>query len=203
MATSKLLADILAEMKKLRNDINRVGHINNRSRPLQRSTSSSTQGSAQKPTSARKLLTTIANRTSPLGNCWYHKTHGIATNPRNCPGPTACSWNQEEEVEKMKKLVQRVKRTSTPAQDRIALARSNYTENTIPAAVKPKKPATITSPVSTMPVFTEPIPVAPILPMPTPTPIVTSQPAALSPTMDWNNEVDDPYDDLANLSDTD
>lgn len=186
MATSKLLAEILAEMKQLRTDINRQSNIGNRSRPQQRSTSNST---AKQPPPARKLLQDIANRPIPKPICWYHQRHGIATKPTNCPGPTMCSWNQDEEVAKLKTIIATMNQNSTPAQKRLTTIRPFQQPDTVAAT------ATIVKPLPTAVLSTSPV----VPPIP---------PCSTTSDMDWNtavtmDDVDDLASDLADLSDSD
>lgn len=129
MATTKLLTEILAEMKNIQTDIAQNGKNKNKNRS--RSISTVTQCSQRAKTPARKLLNEIANRPIPIITCWYHKKHGIATNPNSCPGPPACSWDQTAEVTKMKQLIQKVTKTSTPAQKRISMERAKQPYPTI------------------------------------------------------------------------
>lgn len=106
-----LLQSILSELQQLRRDVNQ------RNTPATINTQTPT-GNHGHPypriKAARQLLHNITNQPPKIGHCWYHIRHGIATNPRNCPGPKSCSWNQVDEVTKMK-----LQQSSTPTQKRL------------------------------------------------------------------------------------
>lgn len=140
MDNTKLLQDILTELKQLRNDINRpprhrststTNHISRTRQPL--ITSNNIGPTHNRPNNkpqsttigpARSLLNDIYNRPKPLEHCWYHKRHGIAANMNNCPGPEHCSFNLQEEIVKMQTTIKRITTTSTKAQKRLETARS-------------------------------------------------------------------------------
>lgn len=97
---------------------------------------------------ARQLLQDIYNRPAVKGPCWYHNRHGIATNLNNCPGPSFCSWNQEEEVKKMQDLINKCQKKN-PAQRRLAASRVDNSSQSNHVSVSP--PTVPVQPISIPP----------------------------------------------------
>lgn len=155
--TQNILKDILNELKHLRQDV----HQNRQHRSATRSPNNN---SGHTPGPARKLLNEIAARETILGPCWYHKRHGIATNPNNCPGPTHCSWNQNAEIKKMQEAILRAnrkvppqkrsqaERKTTDTNDKISKnsATTTCTETTYTATATTSRPPNTT--ISPMPI---------------------------------------------------
>lgn len=110
---NSVLTDILDELKELRKELR---SSNNRRISSSERTAASATKTADLPP-ARKLLHDIANRPKQVGICWYHRQHGIATITSNCPGPSGCSFNMAQEVEKMKKLIKL--HSPSPVQSRL------------------------------------------------------------------------------------
>lgn len=156
MTSNNILNNILTELKQLRQDANRSRENRSASRPTHShgnpSTSRPTHPNVPGP--ARKLLQDIANRPTPINICWYHKRHGIATNPKNCPDPSLCSWNQDEEIKKMKAAIKKARTYATPAQNRLTKTQTetNKTPGTVAATNQTATtiaPSTPTTPVET------------------------------------------------------
>lgn len=119
MATTKtILSEILSELKTLRTEVKQKQRTASKSP----ASSSFRQRQSTLPP-ARKLLQNIANTPKPIPKCWYHKQHGIATNPGSCPGPEFCSFNYQAEIDKMKKLI--AQHSVSPIQQRIVVAPNN------------------------------------------------------------------------------
>lgn len=195
-----LLHDILNEVKLLRNDIKHSRrttslHISPTRRtlaPLQtssigpirtnssRSRDNNGQNNSTKTGPARRLLNDIAARPSKIGHCWYHRTHGIAANPNNCPGPEHCSFDSPTEIAKMKAVIAKATRTSTPAQNRLRLRSSSS-----------GKPKTVSR---TRP--TEPIVQTPIIAAPEPNPPAVVQDVPTGNTPDWSAQIEMELDSL-------
>lgn len=192
------LLNILKEVKLLRNDINltRTRNSLNVSRvqtpvpvpkpsiapgPIRNKTHRSRSNNSNTPTTkigpARKLLNKINNKPTKLGFCWYHKAHGIATNIANCPGPEFCSFDLQLEIAKIKSVIAKLSKTSTPAQNRLPLKTSqpNAPETTVSAPPKKTPTSTIRSPNA-----------------PSPAEINAPSPAEI----DWSKEIDMELDAL-------
>lgn len=165
-----LLNDILTELRGLRNDIN--PRINNRNPPVKPKTS--TNGEPAKQNSSRQLLNKIAANPLPTTICWYHRKHGIATNPNNCPGLPDCHWDQVAEMNKMQATINRYKNSTTPAQSRLKKAKL-ATQQPIPSNI------------------VSPIPIE--QPKLSPTPRRSYTPAT-PPSTDWSTQIDNEIDQM-------
>lgn len=199
-----ILSEILSELKNVRNDVNNLQRTN----PKQVQTSVQQHQRTSPPTRqllhnnmqpakptkikttvqqqgplppAQQLLHNIANRPMHLPKCWYHKQHGIATNPKNCPGPEFCSFNLRAEILKMKKLI--AMHSDSPLQQRITVARK-----IIPKTFEPKKNAEDTLPTTQIVTNAQ-------LTIPLKNCTITEeQPAATNLASVWNDEINNTID---------
>lgn len=90
---------------------------------IQRRRSVITDQIQQGNVSSRQSSITPTKDTKPI--CWYHRRHGAATNPANCPGPSACEFKTPpaKEINKRTKPLVTKKNVATPAQSDVPVAR--------------------------------------------------------------------------------
>lgn len=154
IVTKIIVQNILNELQNLGQDVNQRGRNRSTTRYAHLSHDRITT-TYNKPGPARQLITSIAARPTTVSHCWYHKRHGIATNPANCPGQEQCSWNQQGEIIKMQEAIKKVTQHSAPPKKRPNIAPStiqNSTETTaVPSKTTSSAHATITAPVNVTP----------------------------------------------------
>lgn len=137
-----LLAQALKELQELRKDVYMIHRTlariesstdqeNTRAiRPRPFNTAQSRNVPVTVPPIRRPLNENIAQ--PPNNFCFYHRRHGLRATSERCPGLPLCSWNQAEELEKMKSIIAKLSMPRSSVQQRITKARSTAPSAKLP-----------------------------------------------------------------------